>query len=270
MDQPKTPAHVTTYINNPFTLAVEGIKLLFKKASTLSIILVLLSVLGASSYVTGGEPGSTSNDAGVFAMPQLDATTIIVLSAMAAVILFSMLLFSSILLGIFAYTSAELAKGHTVSFKQATKAVFDRFWSFVWLQVLIGVKLFLWTLLFIVPGIIMTFRYSLANVAFFDSNKKLKGNAAIKESLALTKGAWVTTFGAQVFFSVITLGLINPIVDVASRAVLYRQFTALQASGEAKPKAHPLSWLILGLLIVLVVVIIFGIVLIAMNGFSER
>lgn len=250
----------TAYINNPFDIAIEGMKVLFQKAPTLAIILAILSALGATNMFPD-ERRLSDDTAPIIASPALDPVIVVGTIIVVTVMLFGILIFGSIIAGIFAFTSAEIAKGRTVSFRQATKATVDRLWSFIWLQLLTIGKILAWSLLLVVPGIVMAFRYSLANLSFFDSDKKLTGNAAIKDSLALTKGAWVTTFGAQVFFNVITLGLISLIVDTASKAVLYRQFTALQQNNGAKPTPHALSWVALGLFILAIVAgLIFAII----------
>lgn len=253
-----SPKQQTPYINNPFVIAVEGMKLLFQKAPTLAIILAILSAFGASN-VFSNQTEVADNTTPTIATLDLDLV-VIAGTLIVAVMLFGILIFGSIVAGIFAFTSAEIAKGRTVSFRQAAKAIVDRLWSFVWLQLLTIAKIFAWSLLLIIPGIVMAIRYSLANISFFDSDKKLTGNAAIKDSLALTKDAWVTTFGAQVFFNIITLGLISPLLDTASKAVLYRQFTALQRSGEAKPKPHALSWAVFGLFITAIFVGLAGLI----------
>jgi hypothetical protein len=210
-----------------------------------AIILAILSSLNASSYFaerSATSPEETATTTGA----ALDPALIVILVVAALVLLFGVLIIGSIVAGIFAYTSAEIANNREVTFRQAARATFDRLWSFVWLQVLTGIKVLLWTLLFIVPGIIMAVRYSLANVSFFDANKQLTGNAAIKDSLALTKGAWLTTFSTQMFFNIITLGLISPIIDTGSKAMLYRQFVALQKSHAPQQKPHALAWVTLG------------------------
>jgi hypothetical protein len=98
-------------------------------------------------------------------------------------------------------------------------------------------------LLLIVPGIVMAVRYSLSGAVFFD--KKLKGNAATKESARLTKGGWLTTFASQSLMNIITLGIIELLLVPGTNSVLYRQFRDYEVHGVAKPKAHILSWLTL-------------------------
>lgn len=270
------------YINNPFTIAIKGIGLLFQKAPMVALALVLLSAFAASTTAPGAYPAEenasiTESESALSDSPAADTlpdaaaqvgdaeivdmsgamepAMIIILAAIGVVLLFGALVIGSIITGVMSYTAAELAKGNDVSIKQATKATFDRLWSFIWLQVIITAKVLLWSLLFIIPGVVMAFRYSLANLSFFDSDKKLTGNAAIKDSLALTKGAWLTTFGAQMFFNIITLGIISPVVDTATKTVLYRQFVPLASSNSEKPKAHALSWISLGATILLAIVI---------------
>lgn len=243
----------TNLTNNPLRIAVDGTKLLFQKAPMAAIVLAFLSAITAGSYF--GEPAPTETDDSL-GMPEaaLDPATIIMIAIVVAVFIFGALVIGSLVAGIFAHTSAEIAKGREVTFRQSLKAISERLWSFVWLQLLIIVKVILWSLLLVVPGIIMAVRYSLASLSFFDDEKKLKGNAAIQDSLQLTKGAWLTTFASQMFFNIITLGMISPIIDTGSKAMLYRQFNELQKADQPKPKAHTLSWVTLGLSILIVAI----------------
>ena len=55
------------------------------------------------------------------------------------------------------------------------------------LLILMGVKIFLWTLLFIVPGIIAAFRYSQAFYVLID-HPEYSPNQCLKESSLMMKG----------------------------------------------------------------------------------
>ncbi|HEV7951866.1 MAG TPA: hypothetical protein VGO98_00620 [Candidatus Saccharimonadales bacterium] len=242
----------TDFTNNPLKIAVDGVKMLFQKAPMLALALAILSTLGMWNSDFNQPTAVTENGTPV-TDPAMDPAVIAIIAILAIIFLFGALVIGSMLVGIFAYTSAELAKGREVSFMVAVRAMLDRLWSFVWLQLLIIVKVLLWALLFIVPGIIMAVRYSLANLSFFDSDKKLTGNAAIKDSIALTKGAWVTTFAAQVLPNLITLGTIRWIVDTGSKTALYRQFDELRKTGRPHPEPHTLSWVTLAVVIFLAV-----------------
>lgn len=246
----------TTYINNPLKIGVDGSKLLFQKAPMAALILAILSGLGATNYF--GDPSSApaAENPPMPAGATLDVAAVIIIATLILIFAFGILVIGSIVTGVFAYTSAEIANGREVTFRQAVKATFDRLWSFVWLQLLTILKIVGWSLLFIVPGIIMAVRYSLANLSFFDEKKKLTGNAAIKDSIVLTKGAWMTTFAGQMLLNLITLGSISPIVDTGSKAVLYRQLNAVQKADAQKPKAHALSWVTFGLSIAIAVILL--------------
>jgi hypothetical protein len=159
----------------------------------------------------------------------------------------------TVIAGISYYSAARISHGQTATFKEAWQATRDNFWPFFWLQVLMVLKLVAWSLLFIVPGFIMYYRYSLANISFFD--KGLRGNAAIKDSIALTKGSWITTYASQTLFTFVSLGTLSTLVTVATSAILYRQFNAVPL--DQRPKTHDLSvaTLVLSLLFVAFVVI---------------
>jgi hypothetical protein len=115
--------------------------------------------------------------------------------------------------------------------------------GYLWVNIIMLVKLFLWTLLFIVPGMIMAVRYRLSGTVFFAEGKR--GNAAVKRSAELTKGAWFTTFAGYGLWNLITFNQIQQLVAPGVSAILYRQLRALTDAGESKPSAHWLSWLTL-------------------------
>lgn len=257
-----------SYENNPFLIALDGINIVFEKAKGPAILLIVVSIISAfSGFTPGYESPDDQRPAHEMAQQmqtQLASLTAIQWATAIAIIVIliaSAIFISSMISGISAYTSARLARGHKVTISEAFHAVLDRFFSYIWLQILIGVKILLWSLLFIIPGIIMAVRYSLASVAFFD--KGLKGNDAIKESLSLTKGGWLTTFASLSLFNLITLGVIAELVNSGARVVLYRQFSELHGKKDKKPAAHLLSWITLalpfvfiGLILMLVVMLV--------------
>ena len=223
------------YINNPFMIAVRGLNALFLNAQGVAIFLIILSLL---SYLpnlvqshTGTQAASRlpSYEQILAVLPILIGVTIV-----AAVV---GLIISTIIGGISGYAAARVARGEATTFSEAAKATFTSFPALLWLQFLLSIKLLGWTLLLIVPGVIMSIRYTFATTIFFD--KKLHGNAAIKESINLTRGSWITTFGALTIFNAITLSIISPLVQTATTALLYRQYIA--TSNDERPKPHGLS-----------------------------
>lgn len=264
------------YENNPFFIAINGITMLFDLARGVAILLVILSVISLAGNSIPNDKASapdpsqpvTSEIAKAFS--GVSANEWIIIIAAFSIIGLAIILISTLLTGVASYTSAHTARGKRVSLGEAFRESFDKLWSFLWLQIIMTVKILLWSLLFIVPGIIMWVRYSLANVAFFDKN--LRGNSAIKESMRLTQGAWITTYAANMLVNCITLGVISSLVTTAVNTVLYRQYTE---TGAKKPEAHWLSWLTLAItgafigLIVLGVILVIGALVATGGKFSE-
>ena len=65
--------------------------------------------------------------------------------------------------------------------------MFGWFFRFLWLNILMGIFIFLWSLLFVIPGIIAAYRYSMAIFIFCDDPEKGALNC-IRESKAITRG----------------------------------------------------------------------------------
>lgn len=239
----KKSTHKTDYENNPLFIVTKGITLLLNLARNITAVLLAISVLtfisgsGSWTYPTNNEMESFVATLSGWSMDQW-----LFASAAACIFALAFIMISSLLGGVSSYTSAEIAKGKQVALSDAFHTAFEHLWSYVWLQIILFVKLLLWTLLFIVPGIYFSFRYSLAGVAFYDSKKNLRGDAAIQESLRLTKNGWITTFTSNILFNLLTLGVLKSIVTTGVNAMLYKQFESV---GDKKPPAHWISWYVL-------------------------
>lgn len=245
MAQKKTSKKESTvkYENNPFFIAANGITRLFDLARGVAILLLSLSIL---SLLFNRMP-SDSNTAepkswGEFTAPVASWTANEWILAGGSVVIIGMalLMISSLFSAVSSYSAWKLSKGDTVNVGEAFHVAFDNIWEFIWLQIIIFIKIVLWSLLFVIPGIYFAFRYTLAGVAFFDEKKNLRGNAAIKESLRLTKGAWLTTFSSNVLFNILTFGILSPVIATGVNTTLYAQFNAL--GNKPKPTAHWLTW----------------------------
>ena len=255
-------AKSSAYENNPFFVATNGLDLLFKRAQSIGILLAILVGISAlsslpSAFVPSNDQGQQTpapqgSDAAGFPSIPAEVWLIIVGVALLLVLVFSFV--GIVIRGILDYTAANLANDKQTTISEAFRGVFGNFWGYTWVLVIASVKTFLWTLLFIIPGIVMSVRYSLAGVAYFD--KKLKGNESVKHSSALVKGAWLTTNASQNLLNIITLGIIQPLLVPGTNGILYRQ---LSAAGETKPKAHVLSWLTLIIPLILGALVLVGI-----------
>lgn len=257
------------YENNPFFIVTNGITLLVQMALGVGVLLLALSFFDYIRGATRPDVERTQSPAQMWestvaSTHGLSASDWALTIGAVAIIGLAALLLSALVGGISSYTSAQLAKGKRVSLRDAFRTAFDNLFSYLWLQIIIFVKLVLWSLLFILPGIYMAVRYSLAGVAFFDEKKNLRGNAAIKESFRLTKGAWITTFGAHFLLNALTLYIFTNIISTAANTVLYRQYSAL--GDKQKPATHPLSWIVLLLPITLLVLVITGVLAVLSTG----
>lgn len=259
------------YENNPFFVATNGFELLFNKAKSVGILLAVLAAIGVLGSIPGRFIGpdevSTPDNGPINVSGNLPPAEIWMAIALVMLVVAAFFIFIGIVLkGISDYTASQIARGKTTTLSEALRAVFDNFWSYTWVMLLVGIKTFLWSLLLVVPGIIMAVRYTLAGVSFFDT--KAKGNASIKNSLALTRGAWFTTFGSHALLNVLTFGAIQPILEPGTNAVLYRQYSTYK-EGEPKPKAHILS-IIAALLPLLLIALFVAIVIAFAAGTAQN
>jgi len=246
--------HVIHYQNNPFYIGLNGLQLLFKKAQQVAIyaaVLVGLGVLGGTTAniidsvnkVNDPESYNVSTDTKTIDIKpsNVDVAVVLIIASVVLGISVVIMLVSLYLYGVLEYTGAHLALGENVELKDALLASLKNLPGYFWVYVIMIVKVFLWTLLLIVPGIIMSVRYSLAGTVFFAEHKR--GNTAVKRSAELTKGAWFTTFAGTGLWNLITFGQISWLVTPSANAILYRQLKATTDSGAKKPSAHWLSWL---------------------------
>lgn len=259
-------AKAPVYENNPFFVAVNGLELLFKKAQAIGIVFAVLMALSAfgslpSAFIPPADtPAMTEeqiakeDQAFTDSIASVPVEIWILIAAVGVTLLIMLTVIGIVISGIADYTASRLAKGQEVSFSEAIRTVFVNFFGYTWVLIVTGVKVFLWSLLLIVPGIVMSVRYSLAGVVYFD--KKAKGNGAVKESARLTKGAWLTTFASQSLFNILTFGLIELVLVPGTQGVLYRQLQAYDRANLEKPAAHVLSWLTLLIPILLLVTIV--------------
>lgn len=245
-----------TYENNPFYIGLNGLKLFFASAQSVAIYAIVLSVVlfifstavnvvdsfgtfGMSETELDARDRETADSVRDFFAQ--DAGGLAVAGIIIASGIFLLIVVWLLLYGVLEYTAARMALGEKVELKKAFAEVGRNLASYVWLYVVITVKLILWYLLLIVPGIIMSVRYSLAGTVFFAEGKR--GNAAVVRSAQLTKGAWFTTFAGYGLWNLITFSQITNLIMPGTSAVLYRQLRDVTDAGTEKPSAHWLSWL---------------------------
>ena len=113
---------------------------------------------------------------------------------------------------------------------------FDDFWSAFKVTFLVGLFTFLWSLLFVIPGIIKSFSYSMSTYILAE-NKGKPALECINESKAMTNGHKMDLFvlGLSIigwgFLCAITLGIASIWV------IPYMQATYANAYNSLKPIA---------------------------------
>ena len=265
-----TPKKELRYENNPFFIAANGVTALIELARGVMLFLVGLSLFNYVRGIVTSDPDKTPqqqvNDVVASTVGMSPTEWIVAVGAIVLIVVAAVLV-SGLFSGVSAYTAARLARGHKVGIREAFSAAFDNLLPYIWLQIIISIKLFLWSLLLVVPALIMAIRYSLAGAAFYDDKKKLRGNAAVKESLRLTKGAWITTFSSHMLVNFITFMIFSPLLTTAVNTTLYRQYSAL--SDKEKPAPHVLSWIVFGLPLAIALLALFAFMsVIGMIGFT--
>ena len=282
---PPNTADASEYKNNPFTIAIDGINSLFKYAQPIAILLVVLSVIGvlanaassAADVIYGDTSTSSYESDSIESMSSSSdysaesITAVLAILGTAFLVVFVIILIASVILyGISDVAAAAAANRRKVTFGEVFSQLFKRLPGYIGLRLLVAVKIFLWSLLFVIPGIIMSVRYSLAGTAYFARN--MKATEAIGYSTKITKGGWMTTFASFGWFNLVTLGFIQGLIQAGAQAILFRQFDQLEQAGQQKPGAHGLSIAFTVLLAILSVLLIgvfaLGIFVLASGDFS--
>lgn len=258
----------TKYENNPLIVTIEGLKLVFNKAQQVAIfVVILIGVVSLLGFI--GQIGESIVDVASKNAPQTtreqqaaqltatlqsgEVSVIIMMIAIGVFLYIGFMLVVFYVMAIMDYTAAQVAAGKSVTLREAASKAWQKFGGYLWVMILSGLKVFAWSLLFIIPGIYKSVRYSLAGISYFSNSDNLRGDKAIQHSNRLTNGAWLTTFSSLSFFNMLTGGLIEPLLTMSSKTVLFRQYSAV-ADG-SKPKAHILSWI--GFLLPFVLITLF-------------
>ena len=277
------PAKV--YNSNPFTLSFDALGRLFKTNVGWAIALIAVGFIGflgnaASSVIdlvnlqqdttptsstsfesslsnTGVSTGSNT-DVGVVLL----IVGIVLVFVVIAVIIGAII--STFLTGMFTYVMNQSEQGKSVSVSEAFNAVLKRFWRLLWATLLAHLKIFGWTLLFIVPGIIAALRYSLLPYLIMNEPEEEKGvTDAHNKVKSVVKGRLWEVFGVGTVGSLIPI--VGETIGIAGRSALYRQLQYSQDHKIERPKIHWLNYLgaiLLAAITLLAIVVAFIVVII--------
>ena len=140
----------------------------------------------------------------------------------------------------FALSVSRILLGITADVKPTVKDAFsgfDDYWSAIKLHVLVGLYTFLWSLLFVIPGIIKAIAYSMSTFVLAE-NKGMSARACIKASKEMTKGHKGELFVLELSFigwfllCFITLGIASIWVGPFMQVTFANAYNALKPQAE--------------------------------------
>lgn len=257
------------YQSNPFLLSFNTFGQFFEKNLGWAIALILLPIVGFFFQMFSSMLNIISSN--THAASGMDTPTavgfvsvlFIVVAIFIAVMVVASVAINTFIYGLFTYAALENNAGRKAGFSDALNAVVARFWRLLLAQLLAIVKILGWTLLFIVPGIIATFRYALLPFVILDEPASETGVKKSHDRVkALVAGRKREVFGVATVAGIIPIvGGINQLIG---NAALYRQLQVFADKKLEKPEVHWLNYLgflLLGLYILFIAVIVAIVVL---------
>ncbi len=125
--------------------------------------------------------------------------------------------------------------------------LFGWFFRYLWLNIVTGVLILLWSLLLVIPGIVAAYRYSMAPYVFFDDPEK-GALQCIRESKAMTQGYKGQLFVLDLSFIGWAILSVIPLVNIftmpyinVTRANYYRVLSGTDAR-QARQTASEDPW----------------------------
>ncbi len=246
------------YVSNPFKLTFRGLGDLFKYNQTMAVIILVVTALSSFGQFNYSGGGSTSSSQPATTGPH-DYSVLFIIIGIVLIFAVPLIVFlGTLYTGIVAYTALQTSKRQTITFKQALRATMSKFWTLLWINIIVFFKVLGGALLFIIPGVRAALRYNMVHFHVFDENANAK--QAIAKSKALTKDHLIEVFGMTTVGSIIPV--VGQILVVGGQTIMYPQLTELKASGAEKPPVHWLNYiafvivgggLLIGLLIALLV-----------------
>ncbi len=275
----KSTKPLIEYRSNPFSLAFNKFGLFFENNLGWAIAIISISLLygmfqfaaqipsllepDTSETTTSFEKQNSTKtqttessdlkkfEEDNFKMPQIDekdfpAIGIIVLIIVLVLLLVTGLVLLQVLVttfvfGILTYVALENDAGRKASLSSAIDAVVARFRRLFLATLLANLKIFGWTLLLIVPGIIATFRYALLPFVIMDESPKKRGIVASHDRVKQ-----IVTGRKREVFGVATVAVIIPIIGTINQyvgnAALYRQLQVYVDQEAEKPPVHWLNY----------------------------
>ncbi len=150
------------------------------------------------------------------------------------------LLIQTFIVGALTFVALENDAGRKASLSGAIDAVVARFRRLFLAQMLASLKIFGWTLLFIIPGIIAAFRYTLLPFVIMDESPKKRDVKSSHDRVkAIVSGRKREVFGVA---TVAIIPIIGTISQYVGNAALYRQLQVYKDQNSEKPPIHWLNY----------------------------
>lgn len=242
------------YNSNPFSLAFNAFGRLFDKNIGWVVAFLFIGFITAAGQLgnSADMSGNDSSQNGDFerAIDRLSnlspeqmsvlAVGLLITFLFVVLIIIVIIAIQSFIGGMFAYVALGSEKGKKVAFNDAFEATRKRFWRLFLAQTLAGVKIFLWTLLLIIPGIIAALRYVLLPYVIMDESEDKKGVVASHTKVkSLVKGRLVEVLGLVAAANLIPI--IGGVLQLSGGASQYHQLKSSYNNG--KPERPPIHWL---------------------------
>lgn len=260
----------TKYDSNPFTLTFSALGRFFNTNVNWAIVVIAIAVISflgqaVSDIVRFISNGSFSDRPSDFSQlspgSSPDAAVVVAIGIIIFVLAVVAILVTSVIgafiNGMFSYVALKSEEGKTVGFSEAFSATAKRFWRLFLAQLLANLKIFGWTLLFIIPGIIAAFRFQLLPYLIMSESEKEKGIVdSHTKTKTLAKGRLWELFGISFVAGIVPF--VGSLLGLSGKAALFSQLQATSHNPGERPKIHWLNYigLILG-----------GFLLILLSGF---
>lgn len=253
----KTAKNTQDYNSNPFTLSFNALGKFFTHNANWAIAIVALSFFGMMFQFLGNigdlaSQGSTTTTPQSYDTFSTAATSSTEVTTIIAIVIFVFVIalffgiiaivISTYLQGMFSYAALKSeTEERRVGLGEAFDATTKRFWRLFGAQLLAGIKIFGWTLLLIIPGIIAALRYRLLSFVIMSEPETEKGiGASHNTTKAVVKGRLMEVFGVGTVSSLIPI--IGPLLGLTGNAALYSQLDYYHKKKLEKPKVHWLNY----------------------------
>lgn len=249
------------YNSNPFTLAFDALGRLFNTNVGWAVTIIVLGLFGvfwqllaniasliptdSTTTTTTQQATTASSSSATLTSGEVVGVTILVIFVVlfVAAILLAIITIQIFVSGMFAYVALQSEQGRSVGFGEAFHAVAKRFWRLLGAKILADIKIFLWALLLIVPGIVAALKYSVLPYVIMDQPEATKGvRTAHSRTKVVVKGRLIEVLGLS--FAAGIIPIVGDVLRISGGAAQYRQLAASYDHKTERPKVHWLNYLV--------------------------